>query len=541
MRIPKKIAGFLVLALVCSIAQSDAQSGQHAGGTDAGPGTHLGQVHFPVSCSLAVQKSFNTAAALLHSFQYDEAHKAFSEIAERDPHCAMAYWGEAMSLYDQLWDFPNAAQLERGRAAIQKAQEAGPQTGRERAYIGGVAAFYQANPKLSHDARAEAYSKAMSSLYARYPGDVNAGAFYALSLVALAQDGVNEMANRRHAIAILQRLFREHPENPGVDHYLIHASDSPQLASYGLAAARNYAKIAPDSAHALHMPSHIFTRLGYWHESIDSNIASAEAAREATRSGRDSESGYQIHALTFLEYAFLQSGQDRAARHVVAEVLTLPGDNPKDLVEDQALFQATYDLETHQWKKAAALTLPRGDTYPRDRVTIFWTRTIGAARIGAVAESNQDFQILKQAYVAMNLETEREGYKPSQGENVGQMEAQAWLEDAEGHYDQAVKMMQAAVHKEGPNGVDILGMPAQEMLGDLLLRRHRANEALVAYQAALKESPNRFDGLYGAARAAEIAGQAEEARSYYAKLVKASGPHADREELQQAKLFVAQK
>jgi tetratricopeptide (TPR) repeat protein len=537
MRASIKVAGFLVLAAACSTVYARQPRGETPGGT----GAHLGQVHFPVSCSPTVQKGFDTAVALLHSFQYAEAGKAFSEIAERDPHCAMAYWGRAMSRYEQLWDFPGAAQLKSGREDVQNAERAGAKTERERAYIAAAGAFYQDNSKLTHDARAEAYSKVMASLYAHYPSDVNAGAFYALSLVALAQDGVEEMPNRRHAVAILTKLFRDHPDNPGVDHYLIHASDSPELAQNGLAAARNYAKIAPDSAHALHMPSHIFTRLGYWQESIESNIASAAAAKEATKSGRDSESGYQLHALTFLEYAYLQSGQDGDARHVVADVLTVPGDSRGDLVEDQTLFQATYDLETHQWKKAAALTLPPGNTYPRDRVEIYWMRTVGAARSGDVAGASLDFQKLKQAYEAMHSQMEREGYKPSHGESVGQMEAQAWLEDAEGHYGPAVKTMWTAVDKEGPDGVDILGMPAQEMLGDLLLQHHQLDDALAAFRAGLNESPNRFDGLYGAARAAELAGHPEEAQSYYAKLLKICGPHADRNELQQARVYLAKK
>jgi hypothetical protein len=536
-RFSKVMAG--VVAFIC--VGSTANAGTTLSAKPLVDTSHLGEVHFRLSCKPAVQKSFDTAVALLHSFQYDEAGQAFGNIAARDPHCAMAYWGKAMSLYEQLWNFPSAAQLKTGHEYIQKAQQIGSPTGRERGYVEAVAAFFQDNPKLSHDARIGAYSNAMEQLYKRDPTDVNAGAFYALSLVALAQDGVQEMANRRHAIALLDTLFQDHPDNPGVDHYLIHASDSPALAQYGLAAARNYARIAPDSAHALHMPSHIFTRLGYWQESIQSNLASSAAAQLATKSGRDNESAYQLHALTFLEYAYLQSGQDADARRVIAELPAVPGDSRTDLAEDQALFHATYDLETHQWKSASALALPAGDPYPRDKVEIYWTRTVGAARSGDPADARRDFRKLIGAYTAARAEMKRHGYQSSEGESVGQMEAAAWMQDAEGHHGQAMKMMRSAVEKEGPDGVDVLGMPAQEMLGDLLLAHNKASAALAAYKEALKESPNRFDGLYGAARAAELAGHPEEAQSYYAELVKICGPRADRSELDKARVYLAKK
>ncbi|MGH9353615.1 MAG: tetratricopeptide repeat protein [Terriglobia bacterium] len=478
--------------------------------------------------------------ALLHSFQYEEAGKAFSEITQQDPHCAMAYWGLAMSLYQQLWNFPDAATLKKGYKDVEKARNVVAKTDREREYIAAAAAFYQNDPKLSHTARTEAYSKAMAEIYERNPADVNAGAFYALSLVALAQDGVNDLQNRKHAIAILDKLFATHPDNPGVDHYLIHASDDPRLASFGLAAARNYAKIAPDSAHALHMPSHIFTRLGYWQDSVHSNLASAAAAEEATQSGRDDEWGYQMHALSFLEYAYLQSGRSEDARRVVGEVMKVPGDTTAlDLAENQALFEVTYAIENHAWKTAAALTLPAGDRYAGDSEEIYWARTIGAARRGDVAGARQDFQKLKEASAAVEIEVKKRGEKPASGESVAQMEAEAWLDDAEGHHHQAVEMMRAAAAKEGPYGVDILGMPAQEMLGDLLMELHQPRPALAAYESGLKESPNRFDGLYGAARAAELAGDTGKARAYYAQLVKICGSEADRKEYREARVFLA--
>lgn len=497
--------------------------------TNAASSAGLGEVQFPVSCSGSVRSSFDHAVALLHSFQYAEATGAFQNIAKEDPRCAMAYWGLAMSLYQQLWNFPDPATLMKGHEDVEKALKIGAKTGREREYIAAATAFYQNDPKLSQITRTTAYSKALAELYEQHPDDINAGAFYALSLVALAQDGVNGLANRKHAIAILDKLFATHPDNPGVDHYLIHAADTPQLASFGLAAARNYAKIAPDSAHALHMPSHIFTRLGLWQDSIHSNIASAAAAEQATKSGRDNEWSYQIHALTFLEYAYLQSGQNAAARRVISGAMKVPGDNAKDLAETRALFEITYALENHAWKQAAELTLPPGDPYPSDKETLYWARTIGAALSGDAAAARRDFLNFQNASADAN---KKSGGRSS--ESVEELEAEAWLDQSEGHGAQAVEKMRSAMDKEGPYGVDILGTPAGEMLGDLLLAQHQPKEASSAYKFALKESPNRLDALAGAAQAARLAGDEAGAKTYLAQLAKSCAPGADRPECRSA-------
>lgn len=516
---------FVVLLWVACIALPG-----YGATTNATLSVGLGKVYFPVSCPVSVQNSFNRAVALLHSFQYTEATGAFQDIAKVDPHCAMAYWGLAMSLYQQLWNFPNAAMLAKGREEIAQAQKLGAPTPREREYITAAAAFYANDSGLNEKARTSQYSQAMARLYQDNPKDVNAGAFYALSLVSLAQDGVDDLANRKHAIAILNKLFAAHSDNPGVDHYLIHAADTPQLASFGLAAARNYAKIAPDSAHALHMPSHIFTRLGYWPESIKSNIASAAAAEEATKSGRDNEWSYQIHALTFLEYAYLQSGQSEAARQVIGNVLKTPGDNAKDLAEFKAMFEVTYALENHDWKAAAALSIPPGDPFPGDRESAEWARTIGAARSGNPAAARQNLLALQSASADMNKKSSQ---PPS--ESVEEMEAEAWLDQAEGRGPQALGKMRAAVEKEGPYGVDILGIPAEEMLGDLLMKQGKPGDAIAAYQKALEESPNRLDALYGAAQAARLAGDKTIAREYLTELKKSCSPGADRRECRWAK------
>lgn len=495
--------------------------------TNAAPPAGLGKVYFPVSCSAGAQNRFNQAVALLHSFQYAEATGTFQEITKTDPRCAMAYWGLAMSLDEQIWGFPNAATLTKGRAYIEQARKLGSKTSRERQYIAAAAAFYANDPGLNEKARTGQYSQAMARLYHDNPKDVNAGAFYALSLISLAQDGVDDLANRKHAIAILNKLFVAYSDNPGVDHYLIHAADTPQLAAQGLAAARNYAKIAPDSAHALHMPSHIFTRLGYWQESINSNIASAAAAKQATKSGHDNEWTYQIHAMTFLEYAYLQSGRNAAARRVVNNVTSVPGYNSKGLAEIRVLFNATYAVENHEWKAAATLTLPPGDPYPGDRANVDWARTIGAARSGNPTAARQDFLNLQRASAVANK-------KAPPSESVQELEAKGWLDQSEGRGTHALEKMRAAVEKEGPYGVDILGIPAEEMLGDLLMKQGKPRDALAAYQKALKESPNRLDALYGAAQAARLAGDKTAAQSYLTELRKSCAPGADRRECREA-------
>jgi len=284
----------------------------------------LGKVNFPTSCDPQAQITIAKGVALLHSFQYQQSEQTFEESAKQDSQCAMAQWGKAMALDHQLWDFPSARTLQEGRQDIEEAEKLSAGTEREREYIAAAAAFYQDNSSLTHTARVQAYSSAMEKVHADNPRDTNAAALYALSLVALAEYGEQDLANRKKALAILNPLFISDPDNPGVAHYIIHASDTPELAPAGLDAARRYAQIAPDSSHALHMPSHIFTRLGLWQESIDSNIAAIASAAKATEMHM-AESHYQTHAMDFLSYAYLQSGQEAKARSVISDLNTVPG------------------------------------------------------------------------------------------------------------------------------------------------------------------------------------------------------------------------
>ncbi|HEX5424007.1 MAG TPA: hypothetical protein VFW94_10685 [Candidatus Acidoferrales bacterium] len=525
---------FFVIFVACAGHTLAAnRGGTHAASRDSRP-VQLGSVNFQTSCSTQVQQAMNRAVALLHSFQYQQAETAFGDAAQRDPDCAMAQWGKAMSLYHQLWDFPDADTLSKGRADVDQAQKLNAKTQTERDYIAAAAVFYQDKPGLTHEARVAAYVHAMNAVYKDSPQDPNAAGFYALAFVNLAayQD---ETANLKKAIAILQPMFSKYPNNPGLAHYLIHASDTPELAPHGLAAARAYAKIAPDSSHALHMPSHIFTRLGLWQESIASNIAAAASARKATLA-HEADAGYQTHAMDFLNYAYLQSGQAAKARQVVADLKNVPGASPDDIAEMEAEFVARDALETHRWKEAAALSVPNVKLSYQD--TTYFVRAIGAARSGEPQAARADLAKLEEAVNAQRSEAHKMGYTTASGPSIIQREAEAWIDYAEGKTGEALKSMRAVADKEDGGHLDLLTMPAREMLGDMLLAAKQPNDALAAYRIALKQSPNRFDGLWGAAQAADAAGNATAAREYYSKLIAICGSAADRPELAQARAYV---
>src|SRR5579862_2251527 len=495
----------------------------------------VGKVNFPTSCSAAVQASLEKGLALLHSFQYEESEHTFNDAAQRDEQCAMAFWGKAIALDHQLWDFPTAATLAEGRKDIEQARKIEKQTPREREYVAAAFAFYQDDPKLTHTERVQAYSAAMQKLYADNPQDAEAGAFYALSLVALAQDGVDDIANRRKAIAILNPLFERQPDNPGLAHYLIHASDVPELAREGLPAARVYARIAPDSSHATHMPSHIFRRLGLWQEMINSNIAAMAVAAEATEQHRG-DASYEFHAMDFLDYAYLQAGEESKARHLIEEAKSVPGAGAEQTADHQALYAAVNAIELHRWKEAASLAIPKERLTWQD--TTYWARAIGAARSGDVNGAREDAQKLAEVLKAQATHQKELGNQvPAQ--SVEQREVDGWLAYAAGKSDEAVADLRGAAKFEESDREDPVCVPAREMLAELLLKLKRPKESLVEYQAVLKDYPNRFDALYGAARAAEAAANPQQAHNFYAELVKISLPGADRPELRAARDYVA--
>jgi len=502
----------------------------------------FGKVNFPTSCSAQAQPTIEKGVALLHSFQYLQVKQAFTEASEQDPHCAIAFWGKAMSLDHQLWDFPDGDALKEGRADVEQAQKLASapngSTDREREYIAAAAAFYTDDSKLTHTDHMQAYSVAMGKLHADNPGDPEGAAFYALSLVTLGEYDVDALANRKKAIAILDPLFRAEPDNPGPAHYLIHATDTPELAPQGLAAARAYAKIAPDSSHAIHMPSHIFRRLGLWQESIASNIAATASAEHAGEMHM-SEAHYQFHPMDFLDYSYLQSGQEAKARALVDELKSVPGGSAGQIAEEQAYFSARNALETRHWKEAANLSIP--DVATDKKGDTFFARAIGAARSGDVESARKSIAQLREADAIRDDAAKARGETVPAGKNNDLREVDGWLDYAEGRPDAALEELRPAAERQEAEGTDPIAQPAREMMGDMLMELKRPSEALAAYKIVLKNWPNRFDAVYGAARAAQSAGNAADARDYFAKLAEISGPGADRPELREAREQIAKK
>jgi tetratricopeptide (TPR) repeat protein len=507
--------------------------------TDLPVSDQLGQVKFPTSCEPSVQPTLEKGLALLHSFQYTQAEETFSDATKQDPKCAMAYWGKAMARYHQLWDFPQSDTLKEGLDDLQQAEKLSPLTGRERGYIAAAAAFYRDDSKLTQEQRTTNYSAAMANLHTLMPQDVEAAELYALSLLALAVQDVDARANRLKAIAVLNPIFAAQPNSPGAAHYLIHASDTPELAEQGLPAARAYAKIAPDSSHAIHMPSHIFNRLGLWQETIASNLAASASAEHATDM-HTAEPRYQTHAMDYLDYAYLQSGQEAKARAMATAEMSVHGSDNEQRMEHRALLEARNALELHRWKEAAELNIAEG-VREMWLDTTYWARAIGAARIGDVAGAKQDVAKLT-AIVAQREEHSRgEGYKVSAEKATDLREAEAWLAFAQGKSPEAIAEMTAAAEREEKEGAESVRMPAREMLADMYAELKRPAEALATYNTALKYSPNRFDSLYGAGLAAKAKGDAAASQSYFAKLTAIAGSDADRPELAEAKTVLARK
>jgi len=506
--------------------------------------SQLGTVAFPVSCAVSVQKPFERGVALLHSFWYEEAEKEFTRIAVDDPHCAMAHWGIAMSLWHQLWNNPDAKVVQRGLDEVHEAKTTdGPATPREKAYITAIAAFYGDAKKLNHEARAKAYSDAMKKVYESYPDDHEATVFYALSLLASEPHDDATFANRKQAAAILEKLFATEPDHPGVAHYLIHSYDKPQLAQLGLPAARRYAQIAPSAPHALHMPSHIFARVGLWQDDINSNLASIAATRKTAAMHMGGE-GHQFHAMDFLFYAYMQSGRDPDARALIEEIRAMP--NKKDDMYGKgydphaaslAHLSALYPIEMHDWPTAAAL--PATEVAGTAEYSmIYWARAIGSAHLHKPDDVRKDIAEIERIYKKRVAEKSDFADAVEDDRKV----AEAWLAFAEGKDDDAVEALRPIAAKEDSLGDEPDGIPAREMIADILLEAKRPQQALAEYQTDLKLHPNRFDGLYGAGRAAEAAGQHSDASEYYAVLLKVcDGSSSTRPELSRARELVAQK
>jgi len=497
--------------------------------------SNLGTVAFPNSCSAEAQPAIAKGVALMHSFQYTESMQTFDEGLRHEPKCPALHWGKAMAMYEQIWYFPSDKDLKAGRKEIEKAQKLHSPNARERAFLDTAAQFFQKG-KLSEQARIQAYSDALEKLYQQDRHDPEAGSFYALSLIALSgEDKDHTVDDLKKAIAVLQPLLQEHPDHPGVAHYLIHAADRPELASQGLEAARRYAAIAPDSSHALHMPSHIFVRLGMWPESIASNTASKAAGAQAA-AAHHAEAHYQGHAMHFLMYSYLQSGQEAKAREVIEQSKDIVGADADYKASAQAFLSAIAVVDLHRWKEAASLPAPsKGgrDTY--------WARAIGSARTGDIKQAESDVKHLAQLIGERQKRSHGKSEAGSNEKPSDLREAEAWLAYAQGKTDDAVAELHAAADHEDKEGGEGVGIPAREMLADLLLELKRPSEALAEYKTNLQNAPNRFDGLLGAARAAQSLGDSAAAQSFYAKLAGTCVAGADRPELAEVKTVLAQK
>jgi tetratricopeptide (TPR) repeat protein len=508
----------------------------------AGEPEKLGKVNFRVSCDVTVQPQFSSAVAMLHSFWYEKAAEAFTAVAEKDATCGMAYWGVAMTHYHPIWEAPGPNDLKAGWAAVERAKSAGANSQREQDYVAAIEIFYKDSDKLDHRTRALAYEKAMERLQARFPDDQEASIFHALALLATAPPSDKTYANQRKAGGILEKISLQQPDHPGVAHYIIHAYDYPPLAEQALDAARRYAKIAPDSPHALHMPSHIFTRLGLWQESVASNLASAAAAQKYNAPGNE------LHAKDYLMYAYLQMGKDSEAKKVLE---TAPQPRQGDPQYFNGLYAAgtmpaRYAVERHRWAEAAALTVPPntfpGGRYAWTEANIHFARALGAANTGDTEAARKSLQELGSLRDTLTQSSEK--YWAEQVEIQHEIAA-AWLTLAEGRQEEALRQMRAAAdHEDATDKHPVTPgviLPARELLGEMLLELKQPVLAVVEFEASLRTAPNRFNALAGAGRAAKLSGDREKAKTYYAKLMSVCD-HSDgeRPELGDARSLLSQ-
>jgi tetratricopeptide (TPR) repeat protein len=506
----------------------------------------LGTVSFSVSCAAAVQAPFNRGVALLHDFWYEEAQRQFEEIAKADPSCAMAHWGAAMSYFHQIWNRPDKDAVAKGWAEMQMAQSLQAKTPRERAYIAALSGFYSPG-KEEFQERVQTYSDTMGELYGHYPDDIDAGAFYALSLLAAEPPNDTSLIAEHRAMTLLAPLFAKYPDNPGLVHYTIHSCDNPAMAALGLAAANHYGEIAPSGAHAYHMPGHIYARLGMWQQDIEANLGSVAAAK-AAQAKDGSGLMDEPHALDFLLYAYLQSGQDERAKWVLDQSTTvldqmaamppMVGHRMEGMIPYyRSKFQVFYALEMRNWKAAAALE-PPADAPPVVATLTVWARTIAHGHMHQSEEAKTD--LARYDALIEEIKKGKDAYMTDDtGAKIEREEVLGWAAFAAGKKDDALKNMRAAADLQDKVGQGEVDIPAREMLADMLFEFNQPKQALVEYEAALKESPNRLNGLYHAGAAAEAAGDKTRAKQFYAALLKSTGNGAlsTRPEFEHAKNF----
>jgi len=523
-----------------------------------------GTVDFKVSCAPGVRSEFIRGVALLHSFFYEEARRIFTEVAAKDPTCAMAQWGIAMTWWHPIWTPPTPDEMSAGKAAAEKAMAMNAGTDRERGFITALNAYYNTpdgpvtgevgqscHGPVGPPDRVSAYEKAMRTLYERYPDDVETQTFYALAVLAVGYANPTDttLSNQLKAADILEKLWKKNPNHPGIAHYLIHSYDYPALAERGLAAARSYGSIAPWVPHALHMPSHIFTRLGMWEESIAANRSSADASRAyAAMRHREATEAEELHALDYMAYSYLQEGQDAKAKEIVDFAATVRKTNPELEFSGAyalAAIPSRYALERNAWSDAAALRvpeLPHWSSFPFMEALIEYAHALGRARTGDLEGARKAMDRMRQLRDATS-DPKFDYFKRQLDQQM--QAASAWVACGENKKEEAVTMLRHAADAE-----DILGkhpvspgalVPAREQLGDLLLKLDRPKEARQEFEAALKIYPGRFRGLYGAAQAAEQIGEKEKANHYYAKLVEQTAKaDGSRKELAQLRHHAAE-
>jgi tetratricopeptide (TPR) repeat protein len=495
----------------------------------------LGTVHFPITCTPEAQQAFDAAMKLQHSFWYQAAYDTFSEVLRRDPECVMAYWGMAMTLLTNPFSPPPAQNLADGWAALEQARQLGAKSQREADYIAALSEFYRDADGRDHRTRVVGYEEAMAQLHGRYPDDPEAAVHYALALNVAALPTDKTYAKQLEAAEILEAEFARQPDHPGVVHYLIHTYDYPPLAQRGLEAADRYAELAASAPHALHMPSHIFTRLGLWDRSIETNRRSAEVARAGK------EVNGELHARDYMVYAYLQTGRDQAARQAIADALQFAGTESASAAGPFALaaMPARLALERGAWEEAANLTpRPSGFAFA-DAITHF-ARSVGLARSGRPATAAADVEALQRLADSLR---EKNAYWAEQVD-IQHMAATAWIAYAKGRRDEALATMQRAADIEAGTEKHVITpgplAPVREQLAEMLLEADRPAEALKEFEAVQQVEPNRFRALYGAGQAAELAGDTAAAKRYYGRVLQvAAAADTARPEIETARAFVA--
>jgi hypothetical protein len=505
----------------------------------------FGEVNFPISCSAETQTQFNRAVAMLHSFFFPETVKAFTALATQEPSCAMAFWGIAISQRPNPLVAPFPAELmKNGWQAIQAGRAAGAKTPRENDWIEALALYFKDYDKVDLRTRTLAYESAMAQLAERYPDDDEAAIFYALALNEAVDLNDKTYTKQFRAAAILQRIETKQPNHPGIPHYIIHSYDFAPICQQGLPAAQRYAELAPAAPHALHMPSHTFSMLGMWDESIAANIKTIAASQEyAAKNNLDGTYAAAPHSYDFMQYAYLQLGQDGKARAVMEEVGAIRKVFRPILGSEtgMAAVPARYMLERQDWRGAADLQMPTAVNAPPARAIIHFARALGAARSRDLAAAQAEIDKLSELKVA--LENTKQPYWAGQVE-VQILASQAWLAHSRGDRAEAARLMRDAASLEDGSEKHVAMenrlYPMRELLADLLMEQGQGAEALNEYEASLKTAPERLRGFYGAARAAEATGDKEKSVGYFRKLARLTrNADTDRADIREARAFTA--